>query len=853
MANEQTVKRFYTDEEMQAKIQSRESNAIKNNEQPVKRFYTDEEMQERQKSKGIDNYITEKEPQQKRQSEGFISDIRTAIPEAIQMIRQLPVQAYSAAKQFTPALTPQENAELTKQARIGALRAAIMPFVGAGQAIINVAPPMMNPQNILNLREQQKPNLKQELGLGEKEGDVFLEGAGLAAVPSIAAEEELGLLISTAGKALEAGFLTGASGGNPFAGALAAAPISVGSKYIGKNFNKEAREQILDAAEQGGLIDKTQAAKSLKENYMLESGEKIPVDIATLTGSKQLGKMYKGASAVSGKGFGEFEARRDRGILAKEAEISQADYNKNINDIQTDYVKNVSDVKSSYIDAINKLDKPIDRDLTPYIESLGNAHSALSQKVNASPAIVDMMALRDNIPVDEASTSAIRALGKKEREAQESMRKKLDERNINLGEFAKPADFKQYNESIKKIANKSELMEDIFGTDSEMMSTLRGEKARGEFFAGNQDVPNVFGIILPDSVKMQMAKKGVFDKKSIPLDTMIDHVRFLQEQAEIAKTAGYRAEGKDLMNAAMSLKSDIKDVLRKNGKEDAANELELADQHFINNILPLRRDSTISGIISDKTYKPEPKSVIGSLLKKDNEQVFQALPSDVKTAILRERISKMKGDVEGMAVSSPEELINNYTKNLSTYEKKLLQQSNPGISAYFENAPKDLRNLEILKDKHAEGVKQLSMDRKQSQDFYQKQRELEIKRQKEIDEARYKRDKRISDAEYKREKEKADMLKFKRSEAATLLEKAEMPKLSVSSVISGVFDALKGYSNLPMARAMGKQLLSEDTVNAYLSGDRYLGIKDINALRQALFGVSKKAERTPVYESEDIQ
>ncbi len=331
------------------------------------------------------------------------------------------------------------------------------------------------------------------------------------------------------------------------------------------------------------------------------------------------------------------------------------------------------------------------------IQNLNTQASGLSDKINAaneavqqsqnyldkSEDVVDSLRGRGNGSSARQLRDAIKENFDREQGVSKNLYEPINNSDIDLSKISRPENYQRYKAAVDNIKKNADESSALFGKDSDIGKSAANEAKVGGDFFGNSSKST---LELPTN--LQNAPSG-----NVPasMSAVLNHVRNLQRLGETAISSGRRREGSLLFDAASGLKTDLKDILRSNGYGQEADQLEIADLHHQQKVLPHYKDPTLNQAIRGKKI-PTVGKMSNALFNENNSSVLDDLPDEAKNNALYGYLTKgSKGEI------SAKQLYNRYMSSANIQEKTA--QFNPEADNYLSS----LRQM-ISRNKEAQST-----------------------------------------------------------------------------------------------------------------------------------------------------
>lgn len=573
----------------------------------------------------------------------------------------------------TPVLPPQnpQNQSLM-QGLISRFQSTNIPRVagdiGAGLAqgaigldrLLGYDTPILNLMHVQRPTDQQisqlfgvnNPTLVDKLAQGAVSyapfgpmGDVAKVAEGLPFLSKLAMK---GLQQAIPGAAYgygQTGTLAGAATGAATNAGMSGLGTLAGKIPLNKNaIGNYILSKLPKLSQNGAALTPEEAAENLQKNYTDINGNPVNIDIGTLTNNPALKNIYEAGKFIPGTGV-------SKNINLINKQISD----KAINDIQ-----NKIDIENNQ--------QPIN-DIHAQLQDIGNQQSQNSAAINQAPTFLDQLAsgVNDRANITSELKNSTTKLYKNNKDNNSSLYAPINNSKLRFDTLGIDNPFQNYGSAARTLLAQRDNLSNLFSDDSDLGRNLNGELDKAQSFINNQ---NNFGSTLPE---------------------VVQRIQNIGKLAASANSQGKRYEGMLLNNLRDGLSTDADTALRNSGNSDLANQLQIANTDYKNNVLPFYKNNEIRKAVTDNSYIPAKAKLANALHDPNNQTILNQLPNNYQNASLYQLMTGGKGKSSGFSNMSAKDIASAYAK-VPLDAKRAVASYNPDADKYFENLPSTIDN-----------------------------------------------------------------------------------------------------------------------------------------------------------------
>jgi hypothetical protein len=366
-------------------------------------------------------------------------------------------------------------------------------------------------------------------------------------------------------------------------------------------------------------------------------------------------------------------------------------------------------------------------------------------------------------------------------------------------------------------------------------------------FGNERDIGNKAASELENALNFIKSQGNIDD-----IGSLREHIQNLQKIGAQLTENGHRTEGSRVSALGRDLKYDLINKLNSSGFEDIATQLQNADIHYINEVLPFYKNKTIRETATTP-YQPESVNYSKLLYNPNNKSILNRLSLPAKNATLFETLTKGKYGNELVSMN-PEQINKNYS-SLPFASRQAIESFNPHLNDTLSSLPKNLDISERLN----QGLNQARAETVRLKETSEKERGEAYKRHENASENL----KNLNQEEQNIKNALANIIseKFGKPEVKSRGLGAFLNNLSpihaagvgfALAPFIGPFASINGIAHLaelgiitaPIARALNKALTNPKTAQHFIKGTRFEKkerIKESHLMKKITQGFSKGA------------
>jgi hypothetical protein len=426
---------------------------------------------------------------------------------------------------------------------------------------------------------------------------------------------------------------------------------------------------IQNAANKGVALSPEQTADNISMNYMDSNGNMLPVDIGTATNNAKYAAKYQDLKSVPFSGAAE-----------KANQVAMGQAQKNVADLQGQVAgaQTQANTATQAADALHQ--QLTNQDPAETLAYLNDQLNKTNSAINNAPTVLNSLGRQAGDPakINELTADSLQKSYQAEKEQAEENYEPINNSTIDLNATSTRNAFPNYQKAAKALLGQRDNLTDLFdssgtgsGASADLGTALNSELNKAESFLygdKDNDIP-----------------AGKFYDATVP--NMVQRVQTLGKLAANAASQGRRNEARLLNDLGQGLNQDIVNGLNRSGNGNLATQLQNANAHYRDNVVPFWANNVIRKTV-DNDYEPQGDELANALHDSNNSPVFNKLPDNLKNANLFQLINAGKNTTsKGVSTLTPSEIGNKYQNGIKTMPKQTISSYNPDVDEYFENIP----------------------------------------------------------------------------------------------------------------------------------------------------------------------
>lgn len=237
----------------------------------------------------------------------------------------------------------------------------------------------------------------------------------------------------------------------------------------------------------------------------------------------------------------------------------------------------------------------------------------------------------------------------------------------------------KYQSAARNLLDHRDELENIFGEDSDLNSSLRHEINKADYLI-----------------------KGNLGDATV--GNILERIRKSGELASALYKRGHDNAARLLYQLNNGLSSDLFNLLKNSKQPELANQLQIANAHWEKNVIPYRVNRTFRQVMSGKV--PKNDKLAQELFDPNNKEVWSHTPDTLKNAALKLLFTKGKGTSQGLTNLTAKGMANAYENSLKGSTKHLINEFNPEANQVFERISAQQKRMPKPEKETKKGAKE---------------------------------------------------------------------------------------------------------------------------------------------------